>query len=79
MDFKALWEDMWNKSPGKLLGTLLGVLLGIGIILFGLFNTLFVLLCGLVGLYVGKRVDEKSDFADLKALFYKLIPPGFRR
>lgn len=79
MNYKALLEKLWNESPGKLLGAVLGVILGIGIIVFGLFNTLFVMLCGLVGLFVGKRVDEKEGFADFKAMVYKIIPPGFRR
>lgn len=75
-EMKALIKEAWQNHRGKLVGTVLGVVLGASIMLFGFFKTAFILLCGLIGLFVGKKVDEQEDFRDLMD---KIIPPGFRR
>ncbi|MDF2565207.1 MAG: hypothetical protein K0Q53_1602 [Massilibacillus sp.] len=76
MDIKLLLEEAWHNHRGKLVGTILGIIIGISILLFGFFKTLFIMICGLIGLFVGKRVDEKDDLMDIVE---KIIPPGFRR
>lgn len=76
MDIKLLLEEAWHNHRGKLVGTILGIIIGISILLFGFFKTLFIIICGLVGLFVGKRVDEKDDLMDIVE---KIIPPGFKR
>lgn len=76
MDIKLLLEEAWHNHRGKLVGTILGIIIGISILLFGFFKTLFIMICGLIGLFVGKRVDEKDDLIDIVE---KIIPPGFRR
>jgi uncharacterized membrane protein len=73
---KLLLEEAWHNHRGKLVGTILGIIIGISILLFGFFKTLFIMICGLIGLFVGKRVDEKDD---LMNIVEKIIPPGFRR
>lgn len=76
MDMKLFLEDAWKKHRGKTVGTALGIAIGVSIMLFGFFRTAFILLCGCIGLYVGKKVDEDADFKDI---IEKIIPPGFRR
>jgi len=76
MDIKLLLEEAWHNHRGKLVGTILGIIIGISILLFGFFKTIFIMICGLIGLFVGKRVDEKDDLMDIVE---KIIPPGFRR
>jgi len=76
MDIKILLEEAWHNHRGKLVGTILGIIIGISILLFGFFKTLFIMICGLIGLFVGKRVDEKDNLMDIVE---KIIPPGFRR
>ena len=76
MDIKILLEEAWHNHRGKLVGTILGIIIGISILLFGFFKTLFIMICGLIGLFVGKRVDEKDDLMDIVE---KIIPPGFKR
>jgi uncharacterized membrane protein len=76
MDIKLLLEEAWHNHRGKLVGTILGIIIGISILLFGFFKTLFIMICGLIGLFVGKRVDEKDDLMDIVE---KIIPPGFKR
>lgn len=76
MEIKFLLEDAWQNHRGKLVGTVLGIVIGASIMIFGFFKTVFILVCGLVGLFVGKRVDDKDDFRDI---IERIIPPGFRR
>lgn len=76
MDIKLLLEEAWHNHRGKLVGTILGIIIGISILLFGFLKTLFIMICGLIGLFVGKRVDEKDDLMDIVE---KIIPPGFKR
>lgn len=76
MEIKLILEDAWKHHRGKLVGTVLGIAFGASIMIFGFFATVFIVLCGLVGLFVGKKVDDKDDFRDIVD---KIIPPGFRR
>lgn len=75
-EVKALLKDSWENHRGKFLGTLLGMILGTSIMIFGFFKTVFVLFCGLIGLFVGKKVDDQEDF---KNFVEKIIPTNFRR
>ncbi|WP_110953166.1 DUF2273 domain-containing protein [Anaerosinus massiliensis] len=76
MDVKAFLEAVWQNHRGKLVGTILGSMIGISILLFGFFKTVFIMICGLIGLFVGKRVDDKDDLMDIVE---KIIPSGFKR
>ena len=61
-ELRALVQLAWREHRGKLVGTILGLVLGISVLLFGFWKTVFVLLCGLIGLFVGSRVDRGEDF-----------------
>lgn len=76
MEMKLFLADAWQNHRGKLVGTVLGVVLGASIMIFGFFKTVFIMLCALIGLFVGKKVDDKDDIMDIVE---KIIPPGFRR
>lgn len=76
MDVRAFLEAVWQNHRGKLIGTILGSMIGISILLFGFFKTVFIMICGLIGLFVGKRVDDKDDLMDIVE---KIIPSGFKR
>lgn len=75
-EIKALLGDCWENHRGKLVGSVLGVVLGASIMVFGFFKTVFILFCGLIGLFVGKKVDEQEDF---KEFIEKIIPMGFKK
>ena len=75
MDMK-FWEEIWQRHSGKIIGAAIGLLIGILIIAFGLFRTLFVLLCAVAGYVIGKRIDEKEDIMDI---LDRLLPPGYYR
>ncbi len=75
MDRKLI-EEIWQHHSGKIVGVMIGFTLGVLIIIFGFFQTIFVLLCVIAGYIVGKRIDEKEDIMDI---LDKLLPPGYHR
>lgn len=52
-----LVELVWQHK-GKLLGALAGFFLAWFIVAYGLFKTAFVVLCLIVGLILGKQLDD---------------------
>ena len=73
---RNLFEEIWQLHSGKIIGVCLGFVLGVLIITFGLFRTIFILLCVVSGFIIGKRIDEKEDILDI---LDKLLPPGYFR
>ncbi|WP_346354182.1 DUF2273 domain-containing protein [Azotosporobacter soli] len=73
---EKFWTALWQHHSGKLLGGGLGCLIGVFVILFGFFNTLFVMTCTILGYVVGKRIDERETIVEI---IEKLLPPGYRR
>ena len=69
-----LWE-LWQQHRGKILGGILGLIIGIIIIALGFLKALFVILCALLGYYIGKSIDNKESLRDLVD---KILPPGNR-
>lgn len=76
MEPKVLFERIWENHRGKCVGLALGLTLGAAVLIFGFFKTVFVLLCGLIGLFVGKKIDDQEDLADIVE---RIVPPGLRR
>lgn len=75
-EIKSLLKLCWENHRGKLMGTILGVVLGAAIMIFGFFQTVFILFCGLIGLFVGKKVDDHEDF---KQFVERIIPMNFKK
>lgn len=71
-----LLAEIWQHHSGKIIGMVIGLLVGIFILVFGFFNTMFVMVCMIAGYIVGKRIDEKEDIIDILG---KLLPPGYHR
>jgi len=75
---------LWREHRGASLGVLLGLGLGISVLVFGFWRTLFVTICCLVGLWLGRELDTKANIlADLNqikdSLANFLLPRRFRR
>ena len=51
----------WQEDRGQCLGLLAGITLAIMILLIGFWRTAFIVLCGGVGLYIGRIADEFLD------------------
>ena len=61
---KGFFIDCFEEHRPRKIGFMLGAITGIAILLFGFFNTVFVVLCGLIGLFVGSRFDGKDDLVE---------------
>ena len=56
--------DLFESHRTRKIGFITGLVTGAAILLIGFFNTLFILLCGTIGLFVGSRFDSKDDLIE---------------
>ena len=56
--------DLSESHRTRKVGFITGLVMGGAILLIGFFNTLFILLCGTVGLFIGSRFDSKDDLVE---------------
>jgi uncharacterized membrane protein len=62
MDWPKLLIYLWENHRGKIIGVILGLIFGICIVAGGFWAAVIVLVCLLVGYYIGKKADERVDF-----------------
>ena len=62
--------DIFESHRTRKFGFIAGLVTGAAILIIGFFNTLFIFLCGVVGLFVGSRFDSKDDLVE--KLLHKL-------
>lgn len=60
-DLKNLLEDIWEKHRGASAGAAAGVMLAVSILLFGFWPMLFIVLCGIIGMYLGRKIDRGEN------------------
>lgn len=71
---------LWQEHRYASLGLLTGGLLGIAVLVFGFWSTFFVILCGLIGLWLGREIDAKADILhDLREAAAIFLPERFHR
>lgn len=59
-----------NDNPGKSVGAVAGFLLGILILTFGVLKTIVVILFIVLGIIIGKMVDDRiSIFDEIRRIF----------
>ena len=56
-----LFQEAWETHRGCVLGAILGALIAVSILLFGFWNMLFIGFCVVVGLWLGKQIDDADD------------------
>lgn len=62
--------DLVNENPGKTVGAFSGLVLGILILTFGFWKTIVIILFVILGILVGKMIDDGDSFIDgIKNLF----------
>ena len=64
MAIKNFVVDLFESHRTRKIGFITGLALGGAILFVGFLNTLFILLCGTVGLFVGSRFDSKDDLVE---------------
>lgn len=62
--------DLFESHRTRKIGFITGLIAGGLILTIGFFNTLFIFLCGVIGLFVGSRFDSKDDLVE--KLLHKL-------
>lgn len=68
-------NEIFTYNKGKILGALIGFIFGLLLLLIGFWKTILVLICTLLGYYLGLRWDLEGDF---KKLLDKLLPPQYK-
>lgn len=56
--------DIFESHRTRKFGFIAGLVTGVAILLIGFLNTLFIFLCGVVGLFIGSRFDSKDDLVE---------------
>ena len=72
--------DLFESHRTRKIGFITGLITGVAILLIGFFNTLFILLCGIIGLFVGSRFDSKDDLIEkLLRKLDEILPEKIQR
>lgn len=58
------FEALGNKKC-KVIGAIIGFIIGILILIIGFLKTIFIVICTLVGYYIGSRVDYMDNFNEI--------------
>lgn len=61
-------EQLWQNHRGRTVGLITGLVVGAAILCIGFWRTLFVLGCGLVGLWIGIQLDRGKISWELLAV-----------
>lgn len=73
-EIKNYLEQIWQESRYRVIGLFAGLFIGLAILIFGFWRTIFVLLCGSVGLYIGTRLDEGDT---IFSMLERILPERF--
>lgn len=72
--------DLFESHRTRKLGFIAGLFTGVAILLIGFFNTMFIALCGLIGLFAGSRFDSKDDLVEkILIKLDKILPEKIQR
>ena len=72
--------DLFESHRTRKIGFIAGLITGVAILIIGFFNTLFIFLCGVIGLFVGSRFDSKDDLVEkLLRKLDELLPEKIQR
>ncbi len=72
--------DLFESHRTRKIGLIAGLFTGVAILLIGFFNTMFIALCGLIGLFAGSRFDSKDDLVEkILIKLDKILPEKIQR
>jgi uncharacterized membrane protein len=75
MMWKQYLIEIFSKNEGKFIGAISGLLVGILILWIGFFKSVFIVICILLGYYIGKKKDNKEN---IFVIIEKLINRGWK-
>jgi uncharacterized membrane protein len=74
-----MWKDylidIFLNNRGKCIGVLIGLLIAVLSLTIGFFKTLFVVICLLLGYYIGKKIDNKESIIEI---IERILPNGWK-
>lgn len=53
------------ENKGKVFGVFIGLMFSVLTLLIGLFKTVFIVICTILGYYIGKKIDNNEDIIEL--------------
>lgn len=71
MELPRLIADLFNENPGKTAGAAVGFILGILILIFGFLKILVIIIFMLLGIIIGKMVDDRASVIDAITGFFR--------
>ena len=72
--------SLWKNHRGACLGLSAGALIAIAMLVFGFWQTMFVVFMALAGLWLGNEYDSKADaWLDLKETMARFLPVRYQR
>lgn len=73
-------SEMFENHRGRKIGFLVGIVIGISFLTLGFFSTMFLMICGTAGLYVGAKLDDQDELIDDTITFLdRILPDKFQR
>ncbi len=69
-------HDIWNNYRGRFLCSLFALFIGAMFLVIGIWQTLFLIACIIVGFFIGNKLDKKEDLLEW---LDRLLPPGYHR
>ena len=57
MKWKEYLIELFSNNQGKFLGAIIGLFVGVLILWIGFFKSVFIVICVLIGYYIGKKKD----------------------
>jgi len=71
MDLTELFSNLIENHRNKVIGVIIGLLFGLSVIKYGFWQSVFILICVLVGLFIGKKLDDKVDIKSTVEKIFK--------
>jgi uncharacterized membrane protein len=63
--YKEMLLNIFQNNRAKCIGVLLGFLFAVSSLTVGFFKTLFIVICIILGYYVGKKIDNKESIIEV--------------
>ncbi len=61
MDIFEVLANTWRNHKGKSMGIIIGFAFAVLVLEFGFWQSLFIAICVLGGLFIGRKIDQKVD------------------
>ena len=71
------FKEFYNKNKGAVNGALAGLVMSIVLLKMGILQTIFIILCVLMGYFIGEKLSKDKNY--ITTLLDRILPPGTYR